>query len=209
MTAERDTPPRGQIDPLVAGVRDGVRTGYRALEHVREGLRESLRVRAEASVPAQPARGRTTAPPEPRLDVLDDLARMVAELLQRGGELAQDVARSIFEQPLVPPRPGPAGRLAATAEAGKKAVVEFRLTNTSASPLREVTPIATDLVAGRHRVSFEAVSFDPPVIEYLRAGGSVLVTVTVDTSELAPDVYRCLIHAEPASAVLEVTVAAP
>jgi hypothetical protein len=209
MTPERDTPPQGQIDPLLAGVRDGVRTGYRALEHVREGLRESLRVRAEASVPAQPARGRTAARPEPRLDVVDDLARIAAELLQRGSELAQDVARSIVEQPLVPPRPGPAGRLAATVHAGKEAKVEFRLTNTGASPLREVTPVATDLVAGRQRVSFEAVSFEPPVIEYVRPGGSVLVTVTVDTSDFAPDVYRCLVHAEPASAVLEITVAAP
>src|SRR3981081_3568908 len=100
MTGERG---RTRIDPLVAGVSDGVSYGYQALERVLQGLAESLQVQARAGAPRRaspaPQPGEALVPTGPRpagvLGLVDELAQVFAELLGRGGELAQDVARSI------------------------------------------------------------------------------------------------------------------
>ena len=217
MATEPGEGARRPIDPLVAGVRDGVTTGYQALEGVLEGLRESLRQRAETGGRSGSVTRRTTERRrsgrrlEP-LDLVDELATTFAELLSRGGELAQEVAESINEQASTGPRAGCVPEISLKGVAGEPAKVEFSVWNTGATLLREVNVTATDLIGEGRRGSAEMIGFGPSVIPHIAPGRSATVEIGMRIpADTQPGTYRALVLADPGGtcAVLVVTIAAP
>jgi hypothetical protein len=217
MATEHGEGARRPIDPFVAGVRDGVTAGYQALEGVVEGLRESLRQRAETggrsgSVARRTADRRRSGRRLEPLDLVDELATTFAELLSRGGELAQEVAESITEQASTAPRAGCVPEISLKGVAGEPAKVEFSVWNTGATLLRGVNVTATDLIGEGRRGSAEMIGFRPPVIPHVAPGRSATVEVGVRfPADTQPGTYRALILADPGGtcAVLVVSVAAP
>jgi hypothetical protein len=235
MATEHGEDRRRSIDPFFVGVSDGVAAGYQALERVVEGLQESLRLRAETSgrpvsvtprgdrrrgarsavggarsAGARSERAGSGRRPEP-LDLVDQLASMFAELLSRGGELAQDVAESIAEQASAGPSAGCVPELLLEAVPDQEKTVEFSVWNTGATLLREVTLSATELIGEGLRAPPDVISFAPPLIDHLSPGKSATVEVGVKVPADAPEgTYRALIHANPGNtcAVLVVTVTA-
>lgn len=211
---------RRPTEPLIAGVSDGVASGYDALEHVLRGLRESVRQRArvgDASAPGAraasgPARGSPPGLRMPSSDLVDEIASLATQLLDRGAYLARDVSGYIDERPWDGPGAQGAATLGLRAAAGEVPSVEFRVTNTGASALRSVRLGATDLIGGAGRIGADAVGFDPEAIERARPGGSVTVEVSVSVpKDVPPGTYRGVVAADPgeAWAVLELTVEPP
>jgi hypothetical protein len=219
MATEPGEGARRPIDPLVAGVRDGVTTGYQALEGVLEGLRESLRQRAEpsgrsGSVARRTAGRRRSGRRAEPLDLVDELATTFAELLSRGGELAQEVAESINEQMSTGPRAGCVPEISLEGVAGEPepAKGEFSVWNTGATLLREVNVTATDLIGEGRRGSAEMIGFGPAVIPHIAPGRSATVEIGMRIpADTQPGTYRALVLADPGGtcAVLVVTIAAP
>lgn len=231
--------PRRGIDPLAEGITDGVHAGYQAVEYVLEGLRESLGVRAVSSRrrlgdgvaraerpapvedrrPARPARSaRAEGRPAPARaivsrDVIDDLAYLLAEVLDRAGEVAQDVAQTITEQG-PDEREGPAGPAVIALEGGpdqERAEATFTFWNTTAGRLTDVRMVAPELTGPEGSIPDEAVTFDPEGADAVPPGASVEFAVRVRLGGVTPGVYRGLAQSQPGGAyvVLELTVAGP
>lgn len=223
MATDQGEPGRRPVDPLVAGVGEGVAAGYRAVESVVEGMAESLRRRPGASsargASARQRTGRTAgarrrstgkgpgrASGRARASSTtgDELADLIAALLDRFGEAAQDIAgyigeRDWFDGPAECPRLGLDGVPGALAED------EFRFTNTGSSALRELGFEATDLLGAAARIDAGQVGFEPQDKERsarLRPGGSTMVTLTVAIPDEVPaGTYRGVIATRSAAPV--------
>ena len=222
MASERDQSRR--TEPLVSGIRESVAAGQDALGYVAEGVRETLRYsrtgqpREEAAKRRAPRRraagagaaARRTAGPgaaQPRGDLIGEFAEIAAELFEFGAEIAEEVAEVLTE-----------GRYAGDAEVprlqlatgpGGEAQVEFTITNTGSSVLKEVQLAATELICGRRHI--DRVTLDPDAIKSVRPGGATEVAITVAVPKDAePGIYRGVVSADPggAWALLELEVAA-
>lgn len=210
---------RRPADPLIAGVSDGVAAGYDALEHVLHGLRESVRQRVGVGdAPARAARRATGSARGSRPGLrapsgylVDEVASLATQLLDRGADLAQDASGYIDERPWAASGVEGPAMLDLRAAAGEACGVEFRVTNTGASALTSVRLGATELIGGAGRIA-DAVGFEPEAIERARPGGSVTVEVSVRVpDDAAAGTYRGVVAADPgeAWAVLELTVPPP
>ena len=215
-SAEQRRSARRSYDPLVAGISEGVAAGYEALDYVVEGLRQSLPrsgTRDEAAGDRVRSRhgpgGRRPGGP---YDVVDDAAIILADLLEGAGEVAREVAETIRERRGGPPRPG-VPELELKAAPGERAVVDFRISNTSSKSMKGVKLIAAPLVGGTSMIPAEAVTFEPREIDRIGPNRSTTVKVSVAVPHnVAPGSrYRGLIQAEPggAHAVLELRVVPP
>jgi hypothetical protein len=221
-SAEQRSSARRGYDPLVAGISEGVAAGYEALEYVVEGLRESLPHTGSTHAGAgghKGAGGRRTRSghgPAGRgvgapYDLVDDVAIILADILEGAGEVAREVAESIRERRGAPPRPG-VPELELKAAPGERAVVDFRISNTSSKSLKGVQLIAAPLIGSGRPIPADDVTFEPREIDRIgpnrAATVKVIVAVPPDTS---PGRYRGLIQAEPggAHAVLELRVIPP
>jgi hypothetical protein len=226
MAREYREPPRRTIDPLMEICIEGVAAGYRGVEYVREGLSESLRRRPGSGYAGRARHGRgRTGRGRAGTTVVGDIADLTAELLDRLGETAQGVAGHIGEQfeggPHCP-------TLELCGFPGDTDRVKFRLTNTSASALTDVSFQATDLLGACRPIDASAVRFgypDDDGIARIRSGGSTIVIVEVAIPEDAePGTYRGVIatcstrpagrgqldgETRAAWALIEVDVAAP
>jgi hypothetical protein len=238
MATEEGGNPRRPIEPLVSVVSDSVSLGYSALELVVEGLRESLRIqpgrggapragaaRAGAARPGAArgaAAGRPTVPlsgaGNPRnptggssAALLGDLAAIAAELFERAGAVAAEVANTVSERVSQPADAPSIPELIVDAVAGETTTLEFSVWNTGPTALRKVTLQATDLIGAEHRSLKGAVTFRPPIVAQVGPGkfAAVEVDVAVPRNTEA-GIYRGLIQAEPGDtcAVLMIEVKA-
>jgi hypothetical protein len=142
----------------------------------------------------------------------DDLTRIGADMLDRMGGVAQDVARVIGGDD---DHDGgsPHEHIDAELVAGEKIVSEFTIWNTGALQLKGLTFASTDLLHSADRlIDAGAVSFEPPEVKAIPPRSSETIAVTIATDEgTAPGVYRGLVVAQPGDAyvVITVTVGAP
>jgi hypothetical protein len=214
MAGERGGSRRRGYDPLVAGISDGVAAGYRALESVYQGLAESLERRPDIGSRRDEGGQRRRSPrgAGPPLDIIDDLASLIADLLDRAGEVAQETAHSITERSWVPEHDYECPRLGITGEPGAEASADFRVWNTSSKTLARVDLFSTDLLGQEAAISADAVTFAPSYIDRIppnrSASPKVVVKIPADATE---GTYRGVIQAKPgdAWAILEVTVKPP
>jgi hypothetical protein len=91
-------------DPLAGAVSDAARSGVRAMGSVGNALRDTIGVRGRTAGPSvDPARHTTGA-----ATLIDEIAGLLADFLDRAGGVAQDVATGIDERtandPAAPPR---------------------------------------------------------------------------------------------------------
>jgi hypothetical protein len=209
--------PRKPIEPLVSVVTEGVALGYEALDLVFEGLRESLRLKSGGRLGGSRGRsaqtgaaaiaggsGRRRAGPRETGratsgTVLADLADVAAELLNRAGAIAADVASAAAAG--VPAEgEGPSvAELVVEAHAGGEGSTEMSVINHGSTALRNITLSAADLLgAGGASVTKSAIAFDPPTLSHVGPGRDhpVEITVSVPTGT-SPGIYRGLVQAEP------------
>jgi hypothetical protein len=214
MAGERGGSSRRGYDPLVAGISDGVAAGYQALEYVFQGLSESLERRPGTGTKHDRGGHKRRSPrgTGPPLDIIDDLASLFADLLDRAGEVAQETAHSITERPWVQAHEDECARLGISGEPGAEASTDFRVWNTSSKVLHRVDLSSTDLIGHEKNIDADAVTFAPSYLDRIPPNKSAAPKVVVkipDDAELGT--YRGVIQATPggAWAVLEVTVTAP
>jgi hypothetical protein len=214
--ARQDGPGRRGSEPFIVGISEGVNAGYQALDYVLQGLRESVRLRrtGSGSTPASsggraggvnPSRRGGGAP----LD-LDQVVGMVGDLLGSASDVAQEVARTVGERSVKGTRHEPhQDRLAIEAPQGGEGSTEFCVHNTSASVLKDVKLMATDMVGDAGQIA-SAVDFEPRSIEKIPPGRWAAAKVKVKVPERAVPgaMYRALLQGEPggACATLEVVV---
>jgi hypothetical protein len=192
------------VDPLAAGISDGVRSGYRALESVLEGLRESLGVRAAGGrKPAEhgPGHGAREAPSGA---VVDDVARLLAELLDRAGDVAHDVARAIGEGGGEDPAPAPpVEQVDLAAAIGGGAEGEFTIYNTGSARLPELRLLSTGLACGDDEIPNAEIHFEPETIENLGPREGVTVKVMIDPAlDRIDATYQGVALTKPGDAVV-------
>jgi hypothetical protein len=221
-SAEQRSSARRGYDPLVAGISEGVAAGYEALEYVVEGLRESLPRTASTHAGAGHggAGGRRTRSGHGSAgrgigvpyDLVDDVAIILADILEGAGEVAREVAESIRERRGAPSRPG-VPELELKAAPGERAVVDFRISNTSSKSLKGVKLIAAPLIGSGRPIPADDVTFEPREIDRIgpNRAATVKVIVAVPRDASPGGRYRGLIQAEPggAHAVLELRVIPP
>jgi hypothetical protein len=216
MAADEEGSRQRATDPIVAGIGEAVAHGYRAVDHVYAGLAQSARLmgasgtaRAAAARRAPtddtgappggggpPSRPSTAAPPT----LVGELAGITADVLDRLGEAARDIAGRIGEAPVAAPEPE-VGRLALRAHPGRTALTEFRFTNTGSTTLQGIECDGTPLLGVAGRIDEIAFDYDyPEGGPRLRPRASTSVGVRVPVPEDAsPGVYRGLVIARAAA----------
>ena len=213
-------------DPIVAAISESVDAGYQALEYVLEALRASLERRPGAASVRRRAGGRpgargrsrhsNGADPDPSAsgpaapsDAVTQVVQIIGELLERAGDVAQVVAKSISDLTWLPEGMGVPALLADEVAPGKDARLQYRVWNTSSDMLSKVRVVATDLIGDEGRIPASAVTTDPREIDRIQPYRGVNVTLVVSVpSRLAAGTYRGVVKAEPgdAWAVLQLTV---
>jgi hypothetical protein len=219
MAADEEASQQRATDPIVTGIGEAVAHGYRAVDHVYAGLAQSARLmgasrttRAAAArrAPAAAAlddaglQAGAGAPPQrpssasPTL--VGELAGITADVLDRLGEAARDIAGRIGEAPVADPGPA-VGRLALSAHPGRTALTEFRFTNTGSTTLQGIECDGTPLIGVAGRIDEIAFDYDfPPDGLRLRPRVSTSVGVRVPIGEdVAPGVYRGVVMARAAA----------
>ena len=213
-------------DPIVGAISDSLDTGYQALEYVLEALRASIERRpGTASVrrrggARQGARVRSRysngADPDPSApgpaapaEGVTQVVQLIGELLERAGDVAQVVAKSIADLTWLPEGMGLPTLLADEVAPGKKTKLDYRVWNTSSDMLSKVRLVSTDLIGDEGRIPASAVKTEPREIERIQPYRGVNLTLVVSVPpRLAGGTYRGVVRAEPgdAWAVVELNV---
>ncbi len=217
MATEQGGGPRG---PMAGVATDAARLGYQAAELVFVGMRESVRLQS-AKASSQPTADASATPTFPVRDtsqpvptnLVGDVAAIVAELLNRAGSMAGEVAQTLSDQSGQARGGGPAvPELEITGVAGKTTKLEFAVWNTGVTVLRQIRMNATDLVGAGDRTPVDAITFKPAMISQLGPSKSEAVEVSIKIpAKLPPGTYRGLIQAEPGDtcAVIALAVTEP
>jgi hypothetical protein len=200
---------------IVEGSIEGVAAGARVVEDAVDTLADSVRRRSRTSYATGASsrerearkaerRGRSKdkgrsprGPREPGSEsVVGEIADLTADLLDRLGDAAQDIADSIGERDWFPPD---CPTIEPHGLPGGAAKVRFRFTNTSPSGLGKVGFEATDLLGATDRINAGAVHFsfgDDEVIPRIGPGKSRMVTLEIEIPQDArADIYRGVIAA--------------
>jgi hypothetical protein len=192
-------------EPFIVGISEGVNAGYQALEYVLQGLRESVRLRrtGRGAPPAANAQQHQRAGGGRALD-LDQVVGMVGDLLGSASDVAQEVARTVGERAVkgTTHHESHQARLSIEAPQGGEGSTEFCVHNPTASVLKNVKLMATDMVGDAGQIA-AAVDFEPRTIDKIPPGRWSLAKVTVKVPEraVAGATYRALLQGEPGGAV--------
>jgi hypothetical protein len=201
-TPNRDRHRRGyadrDVDPLAGAVSDAARSGVRAMGSVGNALRDTIGVRGRTAAPsADPARHTTGA-----AALIDEIAGMLADFLDRAGGVAQDVATGIDERTANDPAAPARKELELYTAPGGTARGKFTIWNRGDVKLEVVGFQSTSLLGplGAEIVA-SAVTFDPdPIGQILpRQGEEVVVAVEVP-AEVVVGTYHGLVRAKKGSA---------
>lgn len=217
--ADRRAQPRRTTRPLTSGVQEAVDATLDLAERVTESAAYALRRRPAApgegpargprragrapagaaepaaAMPAGRAGGRGSA-----ADLIGEVAGIFAELLDRAGEAAQEVAASIGEQEWAGADYEACPQLEVRGVAAGDAAWEFRFTNTGSSALDEVGFVATELIGSAGSIDAGQIRFEPEQISRLGPAKSEAVKVIVRIPEGQTEgTYRGLIQARAAS----------
>jgi hypothetical protein len=217
MAADEEGSRQRATDPIVAGIGEAVAHGYRAVDHVYAGLAQSARLMGASGTARAVAARRATAPaddaglqpggggPPSRPStasptLVGELAGITADVLDRLGEAARDIAGRIGEAPVAAPEPA-VGRLALRAHPGRTALTEFRFTNTGSTTLQGIECDGTPLLGVTGRIDEIAFDYDyPEGGPRLRPRASTAVGVRVPVPpDASPGVYRGLVIARAAA----------
>jgi hypothetical protein len=209
-TGDRETP-RRVIDPFEAA-REGAHVSLDVVERVAEELKQIVRPETSPAPPRErrpragtrrtrggvAAQASVASEPKPSASSpgAEGLADILAEFLDRAGEVAQGLA-GYLEREHGQAEAEACPRLELEGVAGAPAPGKFRFTNTGAAALRGVDLVATDLIAPSGRIGAERIHFDTEGVERLRPGGSITLEVIVDVpDEALAGVYRGLVQAQ-------------
>lgn len=181
------------VDTLAESVRRTSRTGYATGASSREREARKAGRGGRSKDKGQAPEGRRERGSE---SVVGEIADLTADLLDRLGDAAQDIADSIGDRDWFPPE---CPTIEPHGPPGGAAKVRFRFTNTSPSALGEVGFEATDLLGTTGRIRADAVHFsfaDDEVIPRIGPGKSRMVTLEIGIPEEAPaGIYRGVIAA--------------
>jgi hypothetical protein len=185
-------------DPLAGAVSDAARSGVRAMGSVGNALRDTIGVRGRTAGPSvDPARHTTGA-----ATLIDEIAGLLADFLDRAGGVAQDVATGIDERTANDPAAPPRKELELHTAPGGTARGKFTIWNRGDVKLEVVGFKSTSLLGpfGAEIVA-SAVSFDPDPIERIlpRQGEEIVVSVDVP-AEVVVGTYHGLVRAMKGSA---------
>lgn len=201
MVGDQGEPRRRATGSFVAAAGEAVDAGFRALQHVEAGLSESLR-RSPPRSGRSAGRARAAAPSaagaRPPHAIVDELADFTADILDRMGEAARDIAGHIGEHDRSAP-PSPVPRLELEGAPGRRAKDKFWFRNTGGTALKQVSFEATDLLGAGRRIDAGSISFEhsgKDQIERLQPGGLTAVIVAVDIPrDAVANIYRGVIVA--------------
>lgn len=214
MAGDQGEARRRASDSLVAAVGEAVAAGYRVGDHVVEGVNESVRRKSAsrfartASARGQTARAtgrrsgstRTSAAAEEAAPqtIVGDIADLTADMLERMGEAARDIAGHIAERDRFEV-PSDVPRLELEGAPGRTVAGKFWFRNTSGMALKEIAFYSTDLLGGGDAINNGAVRFEHDGgarVERMRPGELTSVIVVVEIPADAPaDSYRGVIAA--------------
>ncbi|HEX6389367.1 MAG TPA: hypothetical protein VFZ89_07970, partial [Solirubrobacteraceae bacterium] len=181
-----------------SAVSDAARSSVRAMGSVGTALRDTIGVRGRsAPPPAEPARYTSGA-----AALIDEIAGLLADFLDRAGGAAQNAATGIDERSAHDPTAPPRKELELFTAPGATAHGKFTIWNRGDVKLEVVGfkstsllgPYGAEIVANR-------VSFDPDPIKTIlpRQGEEVIVSVDVP-AEVVAGTYHGLVRAMKGSA---------